>query len=49
MRAAYEKRFTVPTSAGSATLIISADGTIALSAAPVAGTTVNLDGVHWDV
>jgi hypothetical protein len=49
MRAAYEKHFTVPTSVGSATLIISADGTIALSAAPVAGTAVYLDGIHWDV
>lgn len=49
MRAKSEKRFVVPTSAGTATLIIATNGSIALSSAPVAGTTVYLDGVHWDV
>lgn len=49
MRTLVEKRFVVPTSAGTATLIIATNGSISLSSAPTAGTTIYLDGVHWDV
>ena len=49
MRATSEKRFVVPTSAGTEILIIATDGSIALSSAPTAGTAVYLDGIHWDV
>ena len=49
MRSVSEKRFVVPTSSGTAILIIATDGSISLSSAPVAGTTVYLDGVEWSV
>lgn len=49
MRAMAEKRFVVPTSAGTATVIVGTDGSISLSSAPVAGTTVYLDSVKWSV
>jgi hypothetical protein len=49
MRSVSEKRFVVATSSGTAILIIATDGSISLSSAPVAGTTVYLDGVHWNV
>lgn len=49
MRTLSEKRFVVPTSSGTAILIIATDGSISLSSAPAAGTTVYLDGVEWSV
>ena len=49
MRALTEKRFVVPTNAGTATVIVGTDGAISLSSTPVAGTTVYLDSVKWSV
>lgn len=49
MRSTAEKRFVVPTSAGTATVIVGTDGSISLSSAPVAGATVYLDSVKWSV
>ncbi len=49
MRAQFEKRFVVPTSGGSAIIIIGTDGSISLSSAPTAGTTVYVDNVFWDI
>ena len=49
MRPLAEVRKVVATSAGTATVILGTDGSISLSSAPVAGTTVYLDGVDWSV
>ncbi len=49
MRSTAEKRFVVPTNAGTATVIVGTDGAISLSSTPVAGTTVYLDSVKWSV
>ena len=49
MRPLAEVRKVVSTSAGVATIIVATDGSISLSAAPAAGTTVYLDGVEWSV
>ena len=49
MRPLSEVRKVVATSTGSATVILGTDGSISLSSAPVAGTTVYLDGVEWSV
>ena len=49
MRPLAEVRKVVATSAGNATVILGTDGSISLSSAPAAGTTVYLDGVDWSV
>ena len=49
MRALVERRMVVPTSTGTATVIVGTDGSVSLSSAPTAGTTVYMDGVRWAI
>ena len=49
MRPLAEVRKVVATSAGVATIVVATDGSISLAAAPVAGTSVYLDGIEWSV